>query len=177
MIRTIALLGVSVFALDPGCDEQPTVDQQQAAEQARSLEQAHAKIGMPNIINFREKETLKEIREDCDTGIATHAYLENPMLGCLIYLGPAEGYAIPYAAQFTAPTKHVPAGNCCGYEQPQAESNGLFMPSSAEGTWVKLKDPNGTGTKSTYFEPRVVVSPYRLTNVECKPISDPTAKK
>ncbi len=42
------------------------------------------------------------------------------------------------------------------------------MPSSAEGTWVSLKDPNSDDVKVVYIEPRVVVSPFKLTNAECK---------
>ena len=55
------------------------------------------------------------------------------------------------------------------YEQiPQPEPNGLFMPTSAEGTWVMLKDPNSDLVAPVYVEPRIVSSPFRLTHRECK---------
>ena len=41
------------------------------------------------------------------------------------------------------------------------------MPTSAEGTWVMLKSPDGD-VKPVYVEPRVVVSPFKLDAQECK---------
>lgn len=47
----------------------------------------------------------------------------------------------------------------------QADPNGLFMPDAAEGTWILLKDPNGTEVKPVYVEPRIVVSPFKLDSL------------
>jgi hypothetical protein len=44
---------------------------------------------------------------------------------------------------------------------PQAEPNGLFMPSSAEGTWLMLLDSKNE-PHPVYIEPRIIVSPFSL---------------
>jgi hypothetical protein len=164
MKTLILLAALAVVA----CDE-PTTDDKQAAIQEQSLEQAHAAIGMPATPNFQERRTAKDLYELRDKSIATHAYIVNEMTGCLIYLGPAVGYGLPYATQYTSPTRTVYHGTNGGYFQvPQAEPNGLFMPATAEGTWVMLKDPKGEDVKPVYIEPRVIVSPFRLDEQECK---------
>lgn len=53
-------------------------------------------------------------------------------------------------------------GDKCAVVLPQADPNGLFSPAPAEGTWVLLKDPNGTDTKPVDIEPRIAVSPFKL---------------
>jgi hypothetical protein len=44
----------------------------------------------------------------------------------------------------------------------QAEPNGLYMPSGAEGTWVQMLDPDTNQVEPVYIEPRVTISPFRL---------------
>lgn len=174
---TSALL--AVFCIS-ACDvPAPTTDEKQAVQQAQALDQAHAAIGMPAITNYGEKRMMKDIYELRDKGsVATHTYLVNEVQGCLVYLGPSVGFGLPYATQYTAPTK-VAAVRPLGWtdsnsvpnrvvEQiPQPEPNGLFMPAAAEGTWVMLKDPSSDDVKAVYIEPRVVVSPFKLPNAEC----------
>lgn len=48
-----------------------------------------------------------------------------------------------------------------GYTITQAEPNGLFMPSSSDGTWVMLLDTAGN-PQPIYVEPKVIVSPIKL---------------
>jgi hypothetical protein len=125
---------------------------------------------MPAISDFSEKRFVKEIYEMRDKPKPTHAYIWSDMRGCLTYLGTAIGYGLPYATQFTAPTRienYGVAGTYHALQTPQAEPNGLFMPSSAEGTWLMLKSPTDGTIAPVYVEPRVVVSPFRLTNQEC----------
>jgi hypothetical protein len=47
----------------------------------------------------------------------------------------------------------------------ESEPNGLFMPPSAEGTWVICASTKGEFTPM-YIEPRVIVSPFRLNAVD-----------
>jgi hypothetical protein len=150
-----------------GCDHTPTTDEKQAAEQAAALEQAHAQIGMPAINDFSEKRMMKDLYEMRDKPFPTHTYILNEVQGCLIYLGPSVGFGLPYATQYTSPTRAVYRGNYVYDNVPQAEPNGLFMPSSAEGTWVMLKSPTEEKVQPVYIEPRVIVSPFRLVNAEC----------
>jgi hypothetical protein len=166
MNLTVALLALA-FA---GCDERrPSTDEQQSRQQAAALEQAHAQVGMPSVTHFAEKRMMKDLYELRDGSSPTHTYLVNEQVGCLRYLGASIGYGLPYATQYTAPTRTV-TGYQTYHEKPQAEPNGLFMPTAAEGTWVMLKDPKGTEVKAVYVEPRVLVSPFRLPEQECPPI-------
>jgi hypothetical protein len=90
------------------------------------------------------------------------------MTGRLIFLCDSIGYGIPYATQFTSPSKiYSPCASCQGaISLPQADPNGLFSPASAEGTWIMCKDPKGDAVKPVYVEPRTVVSPFRLPDAE-----------
>lgn len=177
LLAAILLSGLAI-----GCtDLPPTTDQIVQAKQDQSLAQAAEVVGMPAIPNFTEKRNAKDIYERRDKAIATHAYIVNEMRGCLVYLGAAIGYGLPYATQYSSPTKwdrmSVAGGGWSWQQMPQAEPNGLFMPSSAEGTWIWLT--NGDKTEPVYVEPRVVVSPFRLVDQECKVAADaaPAGKK
>jgi hypothetical protein len=160
----LCVLSTFVFA---ACDSEIATDEKQAQLQAQALEQAHEQIGMPAVGNFSEKRLLKDIYEMRDKEIPTHTYIVNEMSGCLVYVGPSMGYGLPYATQFTAPTRYAYSHGAY-VTVPQAEPNGLFMPSSAEGTWVQLKSPGEDKVQPVYIEPRVIVSPFRLTTAECK---------
>lgn len=80
--------------------------------------------------------------------------------GKIIFVGESVGYAIPYSTQYTNPEKLEFHNG--PITLPQADPNCLFMPESAEGSWVLLKDPNSDGVKPVYFEPRIIVSPFKL---------------
>lgn len=140
-------------------------DQKQQQQQEQILNEATAQVGMPAIKNFRERKLLKDIFELRDQdGLTTYTYLYNEFNGKLIFLCNSVGYGIPYSTQFTNPEK---IANTKSYDSsdtviPQADPNGLFSPSSASGTWIMCKDPNGDKTKPVYVEPNVVVSPFKL---------------
>lgn len=160
---SIALVITTLVA----CGEySPSTDEKQAEEQARALAQAHAQVGMPSVTHFTEKRMMKDLYELRDGSVPTHTYIVSEKDGCLRYLGASVGYGLPYSTQFTAPTTTM-HGYQAYYQVPQAEPNGLFMPNSAEGTWVMLKDPRGTEVKAVYVEPRVVVSPFKLPDTDC----------
>lgn len=169
MKAVFALLSALALAPSPnGCDDpQTTTDEKQSAAQAASLEQAHASVGMPSISRFEEKRMLKDLYELRDKAIATHSYIVNEMKGCLVYLGPSVGYGLPYGTQFTSPTRVINAGYTSQASIPQPEPNGLYVPETAEGTWIMLKDPAGGDVRPVYIEPRVIVSPFRLAAQEC----------
>lgn len=181
-MKTIDIIAASslciVFALvcTVGCRDgtQGSSDQRQSEEQERILSEGASQVGMPAIKNFRERKMLKDILELRDqSGIVTYTYIENlqpapvkgktALGGKLTYFGETVGYGLPYATQFTNPEKIADMGREYGYAiLPQADPNGLFSPSSAEGTWVLMKDPRGDKTLPVYIEPRIVVLPYKL---------------
>ena len=156
------------------CDDN-TTDEKQSAEQAQALEQAHAQVGMPAIGDFQEKRMMKDLYELRDKPLPTHAYITNELTGCLLYLGPSVGYGLPYGTQYTAPTRRIRYTAEASAMVPQAEPNGLFMPSSAEGTWVMLKSPTEDKVQPVYVEQRVLVAPFRLPALECPAPAAPAA--
>jgi len=164
MKKPLFLLPLLLLA---ACDEDTNADNKTAQAQKKSLAEAFSQVGMPAITNFQEKRMLKQVYELRDQTIATHTYIVNHMQGCLVYLGQSIGYGIPYAAQYSAPDT-VNYGQSYSGNSPQAEPNGLFMPSSANGTWVNMLNPETKKADVVYIEPEVLVSPFRLTKQECK---------
>ena len=158
-IALVATMGLALTA----CDVNPSSDKIQQDQQEKILKEGSAQLGMPAIKNFREKRILKMIQELCDQeGIVTYSYIFSPFLGKFIYLGETVGYPIPYATQYSNPEKaewHQTGGYVI---LPQADPNGLFKPASADGTWVLMKDPNGTEVKPAYFEEKIEATPFKM---------------
>lgn len=153
-------------------------DSVQTRQQEQLLMEATRGVGMPAIKNFRERRMLKEILELRDQdGISTHTYLFASQLGCLLWLGNSVGYGIPYATQFTSPSKLVDAypssGHYVAMVIPQADPNGLFSPAAAEGTWVLLQDQATGKARPVMVEPRTITSPFRIRHAECPNVTKP----
>ncbi len=155
-----------LLAEESGCNPKPTSDDIQRQQQEVILKEGTAAVGMPAIKNFREKRILKDILELRDQeGLVTYTYIVAENSGKLVFIGETVGYGFPAATQFTNPQKVQEYSSPHGYSNvtiAQADPNGLFSPSSAEGTWVMMKDPNGKTVKPIYIEPRIIVSPFRL---------------
>ncbi len=170
-VAALALCAVMLMGAS-GCRDETSDDVQQK-QQEKILAEGTSQIGMPAIKNFRERKILKdiiELRDQSDYITFTYFENQNPTVipghtalgGKLTFLGQSIGYGIPYATQFTNPQKALYPGHANSTVLPQADPNGLFSPASAEGTWVMLKDPNGTEAKTVYIEPRIVVSPFKF---------------
>lgn len=146
------------------CEIDESSDTIQKHQQEKLLKEGAAQTGMPSILNFRERKLLKDIIELRDQdGLTTYTYICAEMSGKLVFVGESIGYGIPAAMQYTNPEKIADWCSQGGYAiLPQADPNGLFSPASAEGTWVMMKDPDGDKVKPVYFEPRIVVSPFKL---------------
>lgn len=145
-----------------GCLDEGEQAQRMATE--KLVNEATSQVGMPAIMNFKEKRILKDIYEMRDTEIVTFTYLANPIKGCVLYLGQSIGYGIPYSTQYSNPQK-------VQYQSlsiPQAEPNGLYMPDSAHGTWVMMLDKEAKKSRPVFIEPDVIISPFRLSEQECK---------
>ena len=162
LILPLFLIGCFILPLFLiGCFE-PTSDEVQQEQQEKILLEGTAQTGMPAIKNFRERKMLKDILELRDqSGLVTYTYTVSELTGKLRFFGETIGYGIPYATQYTNPSKITRYSNS-SFTLPQADPNGLFSPASAEGTWVLMKDPNGSKVLPVYIEPRIVVSPFKL---------------
>lgn len=158
----VLLLSISLFA----CERfsATSSDDIQKVQSEQLLKEASAQTGMPAIKNFRERKLLKDILELRDQdGLVTYTYLWNEYNGKKVFFCESVGYGIPYATQYTNPQKIEKSGHQYGYAiLPQADPNGLFSPTSAEGTWILCKNPNGKDVKPVYIEPRVIVSSFKL---------------
>jgi len=147
-----------------GKKDADTIQQEQTKQ---SLAEANRQIGMPAITNFQELKLAKMIFELRDKeDYVCHAYLVNQMTGEIgQYLGKCLGYGIPYSVQFTNPEKVVHECNMNGGSfgtLPQADPNGLFMPTSSSATWLMLQDKESGDFRPTYVEPLIIVSPFEL---------------
>lgn len=148
----IVLLIPLVFlgASSRGCN----ADSEVSYKQEQMMKEAIAQVDLPAITNWQEKKLMKMILELRDQeNLQTYVYTVPEMTGRPVFLGRAIGYGIPYATQYTNP--HTPGG------RDQAEPNGLFMPDSADATWIMLIDPKGQ-PRAVYVEPKVIVSPFPL---------------
>lgn len=153
-MKKVILLTTVLFVVT-ACQE--TSDSVQRRQQEQMSMQAVQTIGMPAIINFQEKRTLKQILEMRDTSISTVTYTQD-MNGKLHKVCDSIGYGIPYSTQFTNPMRegmgHVVL--------PQADPNGLFSPASADATWVTCLNPETKQTGVIMVEPHIIVSPWPL---------------
>lgn len=154
-VAVLATLGLTLT----GCIEANS-DDLQRSQQEQILREGSAQTGMPAIKNFRERKLLKQIIEMRDQdGLVTYTYTVPETTGRPVFLCNSIGYGLPAATQYTNPEKYEMSGATL----PQADPNGLFSPSSAEGTWVMCSDPSGSGkTRPVYVEPRIIVSPFKL---------------
>jgi len=161
LLAAAALLG---FADASSCSQAQSADDQATQEQSVMEQQALDQVGLPNIVNFREKRTLKLVEELADQAIPTYSYVFNPFQGCFVFIGPTFGYPIPYATQYTNPMK-TREGETTGefVAVPQADPNGLFKPSSAAGTWVLMRDNTGN-LSPQYIEDNVDTFTFKLPN-------------
>jgi len=158
----LPLLVLCMAADDDGCNSTPKSDRQQQTQQEMITQQANAQVGMPGVTNFTEKKIVRKLYELRDQNIATFTYIMD-MQGKLWHVCDSIGYGLPYGVQFSNPEKIVQNYSQSYGTLPQAEPNGLFMPPSAEGTWVICVSEKRKGDfEPVYVEPRVVVSPFKL---------------
>ena len=147
-------------AANQGCEDSSS-DGIQRKQQERLSLQATQQAGMPAIVNFQERKTLKEIFELRDTALSTVTYITD-LNGHLHKVCDSIGYGIPYATQYTNPQRIEAHGAEGITTLPQADPNGLFSPASASGTWVTCLNPQTQKAAAIYIEPHVIVSPFPL---------------
>ena len=148
-----------------GCLETaPTAEKRQQEQTEKLLTEVNNQVGMPNIINFQQKKLMKMVYELCDKeDLICYAYLKSDYSGKLIYIGKCIGFGIPFSAQYTNPEKIAARYSQGGFAiLPQADPNGLYMPTSSSATWLMMIDPETQKPRPVYIEPEIVVSPFKL---------------
>ena len=156
-----------IMILAVGCSGQQksSSDKEQARQTEQIMGEAQRQIGLPNILNFQQKKLMKMVYELCDKeDLICYAYIKSDYNGKLTFIGRCVGFGIPFSAQYTNPDKIAAKGHDYGYAiLPQADPNGLFMPTSSSATWLMMVDPDGGEPRPVYLEPEIVVSPFKLT--------------
>lgn len=170
------VLGVMILGtILTGCGKQQTNDQTQAQQTEQIQQQSNAKLGMPNIKNFYEKQVLKQVMEAADnSNLVTYAYLQSSLTGKLEYLGQAIGYAVPYGTEYTNPS-YIANSFQSGYAiLPQADPNGLWKAQNVNATWLMLIDPTTKKATPIYCEPNLIVSQFKLPKTMIDPSTLPS---
>lgn len=162
---SISLVAAIVMLLmsNSSCEVTQETNDKLAIQQEQLMQEANAQTGMPAIKNFQERKMMKMILELRDQeNLVCYAYIVPEMTGKPVFLGKCIGYGLPYATQYTNPEKTYGSYQG-GYEiLPQADPNGLFMPASADGTWLLMIDPDTKEPRPVYIESKVLVSPFKL---------------
>lgn len=159
-MKKIALL-VAVAAMLTACEDVNSADYKEREATRKMAAEAASQVGMPGVVNFQEKRTVKMLYELRDNpNFRTFTYVRD-LNGVLHKLCDSTGFGIPYATQFSNPQRMVGDGHGVA-TLPQAEPNGLFMPASAEATWVMCLDPSDKKVKPVYVEDRITASPFPL---------------
>ena len=159
-----AFLFFTALSMFSSCSYTHSSDRVEREKTERMLKEATAQIGMPNIVNFQQKKLLKMVYELADReDFICYVYLKSEYTGKLTFIGKSVGFGVPFSAQYTNPEKIV---NVYGnkYILPQADPNGLFMPTSSSATWILMIDPKTNKPRPVYIEPEIVVSPFPLTD-------------
>ena len=123
----------------------------------------HDALPISAITNFQERKLAKMIFELRDReDLLCYAYSVSKMQGKLVFIGRCIGYGLPYSTQYTNP-EVIARCSSAGYAViPQADPNGLFMPSGLSATWLMMIDPETGEPRPVYLEPEIVVSPFKL---------------
>jgi len=156
------LLVLPMIAVLAACDGRPETSTQIERRKQEELSlNAVQSVGMPAITNFAEKRMMKDIMELRDRNVATTTYLVG-MNNQLTKVCNSVGYGLPYATQYTNPSRVVYDTGHGSAVIPQADPNGLYSPASADGTWVLCVDKKDGKAKPVFIEPRIIVSPIEL---------------
>lgn len=169
MKKNLFLIVLSVILFIMACGPRNNSDRTLNAQQETLMNEATRQVGMPAIVNFQERKLAKMIFELRDQeNLLCYAYIKCEYTGELIYIGKCIGYGLPYSIQYTNPEKIV---NRYGDSDvrvsdvqviPQADPNGLFMPTGLSATWLMMIDPKTNEPHPVYIEPEIVVSPFEL---------------
>ena len=160
-----SVLALVILTSSSSCDSTPTADQKLNVQQEQLMGEAVREVGMPNIKNFTQRKTLKWIQELCDQEkLVNYCYSYSDMTGKYTYMGKSYGYPIPFSTQYTNPEKTSNPYTGVFVTSPQADPNGLFMPSASEASWVILINPKTGEPHPVYSEPRLFVTPFPLSD-------------
>jgi hypothetical protein len=153
------LLALPFIGLLAACGEQHQSSSQiENRKQEELSKQSVTSVGFPAVVNFAEKRMMKDIIELRDQMQPTYTYIVD-MNGRTHKLCDSLGYGLPYATQYTNPLKESDYSHAI---VANADPNGLYSPTSAEGTWVMCLNPRTKKAEPQYIEPRIITTTYPL---------------
>lgn len=169
MRKLFAILLMFVLSIVSCENHGPSAENIQTKQTDKILNEINSQIGLPNLTNFQQKKLMKMVYELCDKeDLVCYAYIKSDYQGKLMFIGKCVGFGVPFSAQYTNPQKlvdrwgdHVDGGQEA-FVIPQADPNGLYMPTSSSATWLMMIDPETNEPRPVYLEPEIVVSPFRL---------------
>lgn len=185
VLMMIATLVMFACALPP----QTSNDVQREQQEKINMEAANA-VGMPNIVNFRDMRAMKFIYELRDkANVLTYTYSMNEV-GRWVWLCDSIGYPISGGTQYSAATSmqryrvrdpRYSSDRQEGWDYgvaalPQAEPNGVFPPSTAEGTMVVCINPTTNKAEAQHFEIRANAFTWPKPNAIDEPDRSGTGK-
>jgi len=166
MKPVVAGIMLFVASAEQSCtNTESASDKLQRIQQEQLSRESNMQVGMPAIVNFQEKRMAKMILELRDNPkLSTITYIRD-MQGKLHKICDSIGYGLPYATQYTNPSKmsYSPGGSAV-LTLPQADPNGLFSPPTAEATWVLCVNPAEKNVSPVYIEDRITVSQFALSS-------------
>lgn len=152
----------------------PTADGA-ASKQLENLQKQGQRVaGMPNIVNFFERQMVKmlyELRDNPEFMTTTYIVTMN---GTLVKICDSVGFGINASIQIANPEKAVDLEKAAGVSWsnhrglgtiPQMEPNALFMPEGLAATYVMCVDEKADSLKPVYLEPEIIVSPISLDHL------------
>ena len=169
-MKYLSILLVAVFMF--ACETKQNAESKQTIQTNQILDEINRQVGLPNLSNFQQKKLMKMVYELCDKeDLICYAYIKSDYHGKLFFIGKCIGFGVPFSAQFTNPEKVVEGDHMLGHDYsglnyvmtlPQADPNGLYMPTSSSATWLMMIDPKDNKPRPVYLEPEIVVSPFPL---------------
>lgn len=182
IIGLVFIVGLSLMLT--GCMATST-ESKIAQEQNKLVTEANRQVGMPNVKEFYEKKMAKQIIELRDNSkLICYAYTKNEMTGKYVFEGKCMGFGLPYSTQYTNPQtlQRLSIPNDTGDSSvsmqdevvPQADPNGLYMPSSASATWLMMINENTGKVEAQYYEPNIVVTQSKKPSRLCEAWSLPS---
>lgn len=161
--RLLALIAGVLLLSAANCNGKSTSDERAAAATEQRMQEASAQVGLANVTQFTELRFANMIQELRDQALKTWTYTVD-VNGRRHLLCESVGYGLPYGVQTTNPQKIGYSSSYGVATLPQPEPNGLFMPETAEATWVLCSNGEG-GVAPVYSEPQLLVSPFPLGHV------------
>lgn len=184
MKRLILLFIIGLIFLSGCSTTDLNADTKQTQKQEELEKEMRGKIGDPEITEFWEAQNYNKIMEKRDNPkLICYWYTKNEYTGKYIYEGQCSGFGVPYSTQISNPEKIVEGDKELGYDlsgyinypmsKPQAEPNGLYMPTSSSATWVLVYDQKTKESKVEYVEHLISVTEIKKRPELCEKDSLP----